>query len=252
MVSFAAKSHPGRVRAGNEDALIADAALALFAVADGLGGHQGGEVASRIAVDTITEFVTSSRHDSTITWPYGFNPDISFEGNQLQNAVLLANQQIRHRAEAEPDHAGMGSTVIAVMLGEGRASFVAVGDSRLYRWRQGMLTQLSEDDTWIAAMVRAGAEAGSVRRHQLRHMLTRALGSVAGLEARAREIPLDAGDLLLLCSDGLYGPLGDDGIARLLAAPSADLLPTASALVDAANAAGGPDNITVALVRHDV
>jgi protein phosphatase len=252
MLSFAAQSHPGRVRTGNEDALIADAGLALFAVADGLGGHQGGEVASKITVDTITEFVTRSRHDLTITWPYRFNPDISFEGNQLHNAVLLANQQIRHRAELEPEHAGMGSTVIAVMVGEGRASFVAVGDSRLYRWRHDALTQLSEDDTWVAAMVRAGAAAESVRLHQMRHMLTKALGSVAGLETRAHEVPLDARDLLLLCSDGLHGPLGDDGIARVLAAPSADLEATASALIDAANAAGGPDNVTVVLVRHGV
>jgi len=250
VLSSAAKSHPGRVRATNEDAVIADDGLALFAVADGLGGHQGGEVASRITIDTITAFVNSSRHDSTITWPYGFDPDISFEGNQLQNAVLLADRQIRHRAEREPEHAGMGSTVIAVMVGEGRAWFVAVGDSRLYRWRQDTLTQLSEDDTWVAAMARAGATAGSVRHHKMRHMLTRALGSVAGVETRAHDVPLDAADLLLLCSDGLHVPLGDDGIARLLGAPSADLEATASALIDAANAAGGPDNVTVVLVRR--
>jgi len=247
---FAAKSHPGRVRAGNEDALIADAGLALFAVADGLGGHQGGEVASRIAIETIMEFVSTSRRDSTITWPFGFDLDISRESNQLRNAVLLANRQIRLRAEREPEHAGMGSTVIAVAVDGDRASFVAVGDSRLYRWRQDTLTQLSEDDTWVAAMVRAGAAAQSIRRHQMRHMLTRALGSVAGLDARAYDFPVDPGDLLVLCSDGLYGPLGDDGIARVLAERSTDLDVAASALVDAANAAGGPDNVTVVLVRR--
>ncbi len=250
MLSFAAKSHSGLVREANEDTMIADARLALFAVADGLGGHLGGEVASRIAVDTIVEFVSASGRDSTITWPYGFNVDCSFEGNQLRNGVLLANQHIRRRAETEPEHAGMGSTVIAVAVADNRASFVAVGDSRLYRWQRDTLTQLSEDDTWVAAMVRAGAAAESVRHHQMRHMLTKALGSVAELQGRPHDVPLDAGDLLLLCSDGLHGPLGDEGIARVLGAPSTGLEATASALIDAANAAGGPDNITVVLVRY--
>jgi serine/threonine protein phosphatase PrpC len=249
VLSFAAKSHPGLVREANEDALIANAGLGLFAVADGLGGHLGGEIASRIAADTIADFVATSRRDSALTWPYGVSAGCSLEGNRLRNAVLLANREILHRAQAEPEHAGMGSTVIAVSMVAGGASYVAVGDSRLHRWRQDALTQLSEDDTWVAAMVRAGAAAGSVRHHQMRHMLTKALGSVAELAPQVRDLQLDPGDLLLLCSDGLHGPLGDDGIARVLAARSADLDATASALIDAANAAGGPDNITVVLVR---
>ena len=251
MLSFVARTHTGLVREGNEDAFIADAGLALFAVADGLGGHQGGEVASRIAVDAITEFVTRSRLDTTITWPYGFEPGISVEGNQLRNAVLVANQLIRSQAEAEPAHAGMGSTVTAIAVADGRASFVSIGDSRLYRWRKDALEQLSEDDTWIAAMARAGAAPASVRHHQMRHMLTKALGPTPGLEAHAHDISVQNGDLLLLCSDGLYGPLDDDGIARVLAARVGDLDAAASALIDAANAAGGPDNITAVLVRYD-
>lgn len=251
MLVFAAQSHTGRVREGNEDAFIADGNLALFAVADGLGGHQGGEVASRIAVETIVEFVARSVQDTSITWPFGFQPDTSVEGNQLRNAVLLASRLIRRRSEAEPEHAGMGSTVTVARITEGRMSFVSVGDSRLYRWRQGALAQLSEDDTWIAAMIRAGAAADATRHHQMRHMLTKALGSVADLDARAHDLPLEAHDLLLLCSDGLYGPLGDDGIARVLAAPAGNLEATAAALIDAANAAGGPDNVTVVLVRWE-
>lgn len=267
VLAFASHSHTGRVREGNEDAFIADAGLALFAVADGLGGHQGGEVASKTAVETILEFVTRSGQDSTITWPYGFQPDISFEANQLRNAVMLANRQIRRRSDADPDLAGMGSTVTVARVAEQRVAFVSVGDSRLYRWRTGVLTQLSDDDTWIAAMVRAGAETDPVRRQQMRHMLTKALGPAADLAVRAHDIPIEAGDLLVLCSDGLYGPIGDDGIARVLAAKinpglisrpaghagnqsGVDLGDAAAALVDAANAAGGPDNITVVLVRY--
>jgi len=267
VLSFAAKSHSGRVREGNEDAFIADGTLALFAVADGLGGHEGGEVASQIAVETIREFVKSSRQDSTIAWPYGFQPDLSFEGNQLRNAVLLANHHVRRKADAESEFAGMGSTVTVAAVSEGRVSFVSVGDSRLYRWRQGVLEQLSEDDTWIAAMMRAGAAADATRHSRMRHMLTKALGPVAEMEARAHDLALDAADLLLLCSDGLYGPIGDDGIARVLASETTpgvvlerqptenhsgsdfrQLDRTAAALIDAANAAGGPDNITVVLV----
>lgn len=251
MSSSAARTHTGRVRTGNEDAYLVDPALGLFAVADGMGGHSGGEVASAIAIAAIAEFTAASRRDAAITWPYGLSPDLSLEANQLINAVQIANQHIRSHATDRPELTGMGSTLIAVLLcGEG-ACFVNIGDSRLYLWRRATLAQLSEDDSWAASMLRAGAPPDLVEQHKLRHVLTKALGSAPTLSVTPREVTLRDADVLLLCSDGLYGPLGDDGIERTLGRAGPDLDATASALIEAANAAGGPDNITAVLVRYD-
>lgn len=251
MAHAVGRSDPGRVRTGNEDAFLVDPGLALFAVADGMGGHSGGEIASKLTVETLSEFIKTSTHDAGITWPYGFDTALSFEANQLKSAVQLANQQIRYHARLQPEYDGMGSTVIALIVNKGQAIFANVGDSRLYMWRRGALTQLSEDDSWAASMIRAGATAESIRDHDMRHMLTKALGSASALDVDVGHARLEPGDVLLMCSDGLHGPLGDDGIARVLGSATDDLEATASALVDAANAAGGPDNVTAVLVRYD-
>jgi serine/threonine protein phosphatase PrpC len=247
----AAISHPGIVRTGNEDAYILEPELGLFAVADGMGGHNGGEVASKLTVETVATFIRTSRDDPSLTWPFGLNLKIPFEANQLATAVQLANRQVRDEADRRPELRGMGSTLIAVLVRGGRAHFANVGDSRLYLWRHDMLTQLSQDDSWAASMIRAGASEESVRNHQMRHMLTRAIGSAPALIAGVSECPLEAGDVLLLCSDGLYGPLGESGIAEVIGRTTAGMVETATALVGAANAAGGPDNVTVVLVRID-
>jgi len=250
MAHSSGRSDPGRVRSGNEDSFVADPSLSLFAVADGMGGHSGGEIASQLAVETLVSFIRTSRHDPGITWPYGFNTRLSFEGNQLQSGVQLAHQQIRYHAQRRPECSGMGSTLVAVLLDGIRAVFANVGDSRLYLWRRGVLRQLSEDDSWAASMLRAGASRESVERHEMRHVLTRALGSTPELDLSIGQVELEAGDVLLMCSDGLHGPLGDDGIARVLHAAGDDLDRVAEALIAAANDAGGPDNVTAVLVRH--
>ena len=248
-VVAAGLTDPGRVRESNEDALLMDAGAGLYAVADGMGGHNAGEVASRLAIETLSEFVKTSASDSGITWPYGFNTTLAFEANQLKSAVQLANHQIRHRATQTPALDGMGSTIIAVLARRDDVCFANVGDSRLYRWRGGALEQVSEDDSWAASMLKAGADPGYVRSHAMRHMLTRALGSDQALDVDVRHVATEPGDLLLLCSDGLYGPLGDAGIAKVLAAPHATLDEAAAGLIQAANDAGGPDNVTVILLR---
>jgi PPM family protein phosphatase len=245
----AGMTDPGRVRESNEDSLLVDTEAGLFAVADGMGGHNAGEVASRLAIETLAEFVRTSRHDASITWPYGFNTELPFEANQLKSAVQLANQQIRHAATQNPAYDGMGSTIIVVLAGPGQVFYANVGDSRLYCWRGGQLLQISEDDSWASSMLKAGADPDFVRTHAMRHMLTRALGSDQGLDVQVRQVPTAPGDLLLLCSDGLYGPLGDGGIADVLARPFGSLEDAAARLVRAANEAGGPDNVTAVLVH---
>ena len=243
---------PGRVRESNEDSLLVDPASGLFAVADGMGGHNAGEVASRTAIETLAEFVRTSLHDSGITWPFGFDTQLAFEANQLKSAVQLANQQIRHRAQQNPAHDGMGSTLIVVLVRKGNVFFANVGDSRLYVWRGGVLRQVSEDDSWASSMLKAGSDPEYVRTHAMRHMLTRALGSDAALDVQVAPVPVEPGDLLLLCSDGLHGPLGDAGIAAVLEQPHATLDEAAAALIRAANNAGGPDNVTAVLVRPEI
>lgn len=252
MLSCTAATDQGRLRDGNEDAFVASPESGLFAVADGLGGHQGGEVASQIAIESLTAFIRTSSCDPTITWPDGFNPAISCESNQLQNATMLAHRRIRHEATRRPELDGMGTTLVAGLVRSAdRLTYISVGDSRLYRWRQGALAQLSEDDTWIASMLRAGMAPESLRDHKMQHMLTKALGSVPVLELTPREVGIQPGDVFLMCSDGLYGPIGDDAIAAILDDKVGNLDAAGRALIDAANDAGGPDNITVVLFRRE-
>ena len=227
-----------------------DPAHGLFVVADGMGGHNAGEVASRLAVDTLAEFVRVSREDAGITWPYGFVTSLGFEANQLRSALQLANQEIRFKAQREQSYAGMGSTVGAFLVRDDRGAFASVGDSRLYRGRNSQLTQLSEDDSWAASMLHAGASPEAIRQHGMAHMLTRALGTGQALDVTVSEFTLSDDDLYLICSDGLHGPLGTEGIGKVLAAASGDLDSLTSALVAAANDAGGPDNITAVVVRY--
>lgn len=251
MWSAAARTDPGRARSSNEDAFVADEELGFFAVADGMGGHNAGEVASRLALDTIAAFVRSSRSDSSITWPYGFVTSLAFEANQLKSATQLANQEIRFHAQRHPECSGMGSTITAVLVRDARAWYATVGDSRLYLWRDGTLTQVSQDDSWASSMLRAGADPQMVSQHEMRHMLTRALGTGQTLEVAVGTLDLQPGDVLLLCSDGLHGPVSDGQLADVLQSSVADLESGAAALVDAANGAGGPDNVTALLARYD-
>jgi serine/threonine protein phosphatase PrpC len=229
--------------------MLLDPDLGLYAVADGMGGHNAGEVASGLAVDTLLSFVQSSGTDSGITWPFGFNTAMSFGANQLKSAILLANRRIRDQSAQNLSLAGMGSTIVVTLVSKSDLIYANVGDSRLYLWRERTLTQLTEDDSWAASMLRAGADAEAVRHHQLRHVLTRALGSDDELNIGIGQTPLQDNDLLLLCSDGLYGPVGDDGIQGLLRNDEAPLDTLAQNLVDAANQAGGPDNVTALVMR---
>jgi PPM family protein phosphatase len=250
-LTTAHRSDPGRVRLENEDTCLVDSDSGVFAVADGMGGHRGGATASRIAVETLRDFIHSSARDTTITWPYGLEAGVPFAANQLKNAVHLANRRILSEADRVPALAGMGSTLVAMVVRGGRAFFAGVGDSRLYLWRRGLLKQVSRDDSWAASMLRAGASREAVDSHEMRHMLTRALGADSALDVEVEQLPLEDGDVLLLCSDGLYGPIGDASIGRTLAHAAPSLDRTVEALVEAANSAGGPDNITAVLVRYE-
>ncbi len=234
--AFAA-SDTGMVRDGNEDSLYRG--TTLFAVADGLGGHSGGEVASAVAVGEV------ARLDGTRPASAGAAREA------LVGAFAAANRVVLEAAEADPALHGMGTTLTAALLhGEG-LSIAHVGDSRAYLLRRGAaLQQLTSDQTVVAEMVRQGRlSLESAARHPYRSVVTAAIGLEHDVEVEVvGPLALGAGDQVLLCSDGLTEPVGDQTIAEVLGAAT-DGDAACRALVDAANAAGGPDNITVVLLR---
>ena len=170
-------SDPGPVRRNNEDNFASDDQLRLFIVADGMGGHSAGEVASRLAVDVIVGFVRRSQEDADLSWPYGIAPDLSYEGNCLRTAIHLANRRVFRAAERDDEYTGMGTTVVAALVGDHRLSVGHAGDSRAYLIRDGSLEQVTDDHSYVAEQVRAGviSEEGA-RKSRFRNVITRAVG----------------------------------------------------------------------------
>jgi PPM family protein phosphatase len=244
-------THPGR-RASNEDAFLVEPTLGLFVVADGMGGHKAGEVAARLAIDTIHEFIEESRSVADLTWPYGLDPSLSIDANRLRTAVRLANTRVLEASEENDDCTGMGTTVVAALAGKERLVFVGVGDSRIYLSRHGALKQLTRDDSWVATVLarEPGMTETALAQHPMRHVLTSVIGARADTEPEVEERGFDTDDVVLLCSDGLHGAIGLSEISTLLASQSSvDEL--TSALVKGALARGASDNVTAVVIRRD-
>jgi PPM family protein phosphatase len=242
-------SDPGTTRKTNEDSLFADESLGLFIVADGMGGHAAGEIASRLAIEAVEGFIRRSHADQDFSWPYGIDSSLGYDANRLRTAISLANRRVFRAAEAHDDYTGMGSTVVAALVAGRRVAIGSVGDSRLYLWSNSTLTLLTQDDTWVGMLraQNAGIDPAVLARHPMRHVLTNVLGAREEITVHVSERDLRDGDVLLLCSDGLHGPVPEDVIAaRLLAAR--DLPETARGLVQEALDRGGRDNVTVLLV----
>ena len=221
----------------------------LFLVADGMGGHQAGERASAIAVAAIEQFTLN-----TFRWFFAADsPGAQKVLTQFQSALSQADDKILEEAAGNPELAGMGTTLtMAFQLGP-QLCIVHVGDSRAYVYRSGELHQLTRDHTVVAELVRSGAiQPDQVAGHHLRHVITNVVGGPhAGVKVEARAFEVQAGDRLLLCSDGLTEMVPNDAIAAAL---DAELEPEAAAkvLLAQANDAGGRDNITVVIVRFDL
>lgn len=226
----AQRSHPGHVRALNEDAVVI--APPVVAVADGMGGHEHGEVASRIAAEVMIGFGREGQHD--------------FEG--LERALALANARIREETARE-DGTGAGTTLVGLVLTPGRPFAFNVGDSRLYRYSDGHLSQLSRDHSAVQEMIDAGVltrEEGAV--HPQGNVITRAIGADPTIEADVWPVETQVGDRFILASDGLTGEVDDQGIGEIVAR-SRDVEDAADMLLAAALDAGGHDNISVAVVE---
>lgn len=248
MIQFCGRTDVGRRRHRNEDSILVGDGILV--VCDGMGGHQAGDVASRIGVDTIGTFISRSGADPDLTWPYGFDPSLSFDANRVRTAIKLANRAIFTRAAAEDEYAGMGTTVVATLVAadDARFTYGHVGDSRLYIIRGGHVTQLTRDDSLAnSAWADADAAVGTV----MKNVLTKALGVRGEVDFDVAAHDLVPGDTVLLCSDGLTNMLEDDAILEIVSRFDGHLAKTCDQLVDSANAHGGRDNISAILLRYE-
>lgn len=252
MVRASAATDVGRVRKTNEDAFFADAELRLFAVADGMGGHDAGEVASRLAIEALAGFIRRSSHDTEFSWPYGLDGSLSYDANRLRTAIHLANRRVFRAAETNDDYNGMGTTIVGLIVNGSQVAIGHVGDSRLYLLRDGQIEQITQDDSWAATILahNPSAHASELAAHPMRNVLTNALGAREQVEVHLAERKLAAGDLFLLCSDGLHSVLAPDALKTTVEQqPDLDL--AARELVSRALDEGSRDNVTALLVRYE-
>jgi protein phosphatase len=252
-ISSAVASHPGLRREENEDSYSRRDDLSLYLVADGMGGHAAGEIASKIAVETIESFVNDTNDgDPNRTWPFPYDTSLSLNGNRLKAAFRLANRKIGAAMDANDALRGMATTAAAILLGREKPVVAHVGDSRIYLWRDSQLKQVTDDHSWVSEQVRAGVMTeADARRHPWRNVVTRALAGGEDPEVDIAEIELRQGDRVMICSDGLSSVVPRETLETILKKGDG-LDATCAALIDAANKAGGPDNITVALLSVDV
>jgi protein phosphatase len=238
----------GRKRKHNEDAFASDVNEGLFIVADGMGGHAAGEVASKITVETIGEFIAATRQKEEATWPFKYNHELDFNSNRLAVAIEKANERVMAAVAAQPWLKGMGTTVVAGLLNERILSLAHVGDSRAYLLRDGQLSRLTDDHSWVHEQVTAGIlTEEEAKTHPLKNVVTRALGGGPSVTPDLQELVFAPGDRYLFCSDGLTTMVGDEEILDTAAAVK-DPQALCRKLVDMANEKGGVDNITVVVV----
>jgi protein phosphatase len=242
-------THVGRQRQHNEDSyLVADEAK-LFLVADGMGGHAAGEIASRIAVDSISEFILHTKEDDG-TWPHAYDEHFKRSTNRLMAAVRLANTRVLEAMRKDARLRGMGTTVVACLADGETMSVAHVGDSRAYMIRNNQLQRITNDHSWVFEQVQAGMlTEAEAEKHPLRNVITRALGGALQVTPDASEIEVKEGDVFLLCSDGLTGMVPEDEILKVVTQSNGDLEKACQKLIEEANERGGLDNVTAILVK---
>jgi protein phosphatase len=248
-IEVAGETNVGMKRTHNEDnfAILEDSGL--YIVADGMGGHASGEVASKMAVDSMREFFQATSQDPERTWPYKMDRSKGYEENRLITAIKLANLRIYESAQRDARQRGMGTTIVTMFAVEDGVYVAHVGDSRVYRLREAAIEQLTEDHSLLndyIKMKRLTPE--EIANFPHKNVIVRALGMKDTVKVDTRFEKPRAQDTYLLCSDGLSGPVTDPEMANIVAnAP--DLKSAASRLIQRANENGGPDNISVVLAR---
>ena len=257
-------SDKGRVRPTNEDRFVIDDALGLCMVADGLGGHNAGEVAARMAIDVVVDHVRAAEAaragsadeagrsaDRRCDWPFGYDPALSIDANVLRTAIHFANMQILEAAITGPAYAGMGTTIVAARALNGRLIAAHVGDSRLYVLDGVGLQQITDDDSWVANILAQDptADRAALQHHPMRNALTNVVGARAQTEVHVIERTLADGDLLLLTTDGVHGVLDEARLIALLSGET-DLQVMTGQVIAAALARGSKDNCTAVVARY--
>lgn len=245
-------SDKGRVRPANEDCFAIHEDIGLLVVADGMGGHNAGEVAARMVVDAVSDgFRRAWRPEVHPAWPFGFDAAVSHEANLLRTAILQASLRILETAVTTDDYAGMGTTVVAAHVSGDRLTAGHVGDSRLYRLAGRELRLLTTDDSWMAVMLARdpSIDPGIYTHHPMRHALTNVVGRREPTDVHIVEGRLSAGDLLLLTTDGVHGVVEDRRLEEL-AAQGGDVASIAERIVETALANGTRDNCTAIAARY--
>jgi len=239
----------GMVREHNEDCFLVVPESGVAILADGMGGHLAGEVASAMAVEQVIQHLlqafAGARPDKQRSLD-GRSP----ESSALVEAIKTANAAIHAASMAKPEQAGMGTTIVAATFSDQRLTVAHVGDSRLYRYRHGVLAQVTEDHSMVQELLRRGLITPEEARTSVnRNLVTRALGVDPAVEVDINEHPFEDGDVYLLCSDGLNDVLTDEEIAAKLAESGGNLTAAAKQMVSEVNARGGPDNVSIVLIR---
>jgi len=240
----------GKKRTHNEDAYICDDNLGIFTVADGMGGHAAGDVASKIAVNTIVQYMQETINDPDATPPFGTDANLSPDENHLKLAIQLANKKIYQQACSDKNYKGMGTTIVVLYFNNNYFNVAHVGDSRAYQIRDGEITLITEDHSWVNEQVRAGLMTkDDARTHYLKNIITRALGSKEEVVVDVQKIPVKENDYFLLCTDGLNNHVKDEEILAIIEESNYSLHKSVQRLLQTALDRGGEDNITLALLK---
>ena len=248
-LDIAGKTDPGKVRERNEDSIALAPEFGLMVVADGMGGHNSGEVASGLAVETILSFAKDFLGKGRNAVPEGADKTLSARARQLQHFIQSANTVIYEKSRAFKKDQGMGTTVVAALADDRSLTVAHVGDSRLYLLRNKRLERLTEDHSLVQDQVRHGLiTQEQAEKSNLQNILTRALGTESVVKVDTADHPVLPGDVFMLCSDGLTKMVTEDEMAKVLAEdkPAVEAVDT---LIRMANAAGGVDNVTVAVAK---
>jgi len=250
-LNFFGATDVGRRRKNNEDYFGIFEEDLLFVVADGMGGHAAGEIASSTAVQAVAEFVALTAKETDITWPWGVDPSLSMVANRLKTAVRFGNQKVLDLSLTQADYEGMATTIVGVLIENATAHIAHVGDSRLYLINGAGIRQVTVDHSWVLEQVSQGVLThDQARTHPLRNVVTRAIGAAPDLNVDITAHEMAVGDILLMCSDGLSGMVLDADIERIVRGND-DPKKAAEVLIAEANAHGGEDNITVLIVKRD-
>ncbi len=249
-IDVAGLTHVGMKRNHNEDNFLLLPEERLFVVADGMGGHSSGEIASKIAVDELGEFFRLTSKDQDATWPFKMDKARNYDENRLATGIKLADSRMYERAAVEAKYKGMGTTIVSIFFTPGAVYVAHVGDSRVYFFRGGKLQQVTEDHSLLNDYLKARKlTPEEIEAFPHKNVIVRALGMKDTVQVDVSRVEAQEGDIFLLCSDGLSGMVPDETMQTELN-DSSDLDKACAKLIELANQNGGNDNVTCILTRY--